>query len=312
MSEPMVRVEGLRKDFNGFWALKGLDFELHPGEVCGFIGPNGAGKTTAMRIMATIELPSAGEVWVNGHSVLQHPDKVRHALGFMPDQYGHYENLTCEEYLDFYARAYRYKGGDRRQRIEAVIEFTGLGPIRTKLMTDLSKGMKQRLCLGRTLIHDPQVMLFDEPAAGLDPRARAELRDLILELSARGKTVFVSSHILTELADICTHVAIIEKGEMKFKGPVGHAQKAANRFTRYRLRVLEAVDKVERFLLEQPFVEKVATNAHELLIDFAADERHFSQLLAALIREGFAVVESRLVQSNLEEAFLAMTKGDTE
>ncbi len=312
MSDVVVRVEGLKKDFDGFQALKGISFELHRGEVCGFIGPNGAGKTTAMRIMATIETPTGGEVYVNGHSVIQHPDKVRHALGFMPDQYGAYDNLSCEEYLDFFARAYGYQGADRHNRVKSVIEFTGMGPIRTKQMTQLSKGMKQRLCLGRTLIHDPDVLVFDEPAAGLDPRARSELRDLIAELAAQGKTVFVSSHILTELADMCTQVAIIERGELRFKGGVGQAQHSTSRCVRYRLRVLENTAGAERFLVQQPFVEKVVTNTHELLVHFGADEQHYSRLLAALIAGGFPVVESRLVQSNLEEAFLALTTGDME
>jgi len=310
MNDAVVKVEGLKKDFDGFMALKGISFELHRGEVCGFIGPNGAGKTTAMRIMATIDSATEGEVLVNGHSVLQHPDKVRHTLGFMPDQYGAYDNVSCEEYLDFFARAYGYKGADRINRVESVIEFTGLAPLRNKLMTKLSKGMKQRLCLGRTLIHDPDVLVFDEPAAGLDPRARSELRDLILELAAQGKTVFVSSHILSELADMCTQVAIIERGELRFKGPVGHAQHTASKYVRYRLRLLENHDGAARFLAQQPFVEKVVPNTHELILHYEADERQFSGLLAALVSEGFPLVESRLVQSNLEEAFLSMTTGE--
>ncbi len=312
MNDVMVKVEGLKKDFDGFMALKGVSFELHRGEVCGFIGPNGAGKTTAMRIMATIETATAGEILVNGHSVLQHPDKVRHTLGFMPDQYGAYDNVSCEEYLDFFARAYGYKGADRVNRVASVIEFTGLEPLRNKLMNKLSKGMKQRLCLGRTLIHDPDVLVFDEPAAGLDPRARSELRDLILELAAQGKTVFVSSHILSELADMCTQVAIIERGELRFKGAVGHAQQSASKYLRYRIRLLENYEGAARFLAQQPFVEKVVTNTHELILHYGADERQYSGLLAALVAGGFPLVESRLVQSNLEEAFLSMTTGEME
>jgi ABC-2 type transport system ATP-binding protein len=312
MTERVVSIRGLRKDFDGFQAVKGLDFDLHAGEVCGFIGPNGAGKTTTMRIMATIESPSAGEVWVNGHSVIQHPEKVRHCLGFMPDNYGQYEYLTCEEYLDFFARAYGYRGADRLNRVEAVIEFSGLGPIRDRLMTHLSKGMKQRLCLGRTLIHDPDVLLFDEPAAGLDPRARAELRDLLKELAAQGKTVFVSSHILSELADMCTHVAIIERGELRFKGPVNQIGKQLAARDRYRLRVLADPERVERFLLEQPFVRSVAVGGLELLIEYEADAHAWSQLLAQLFRQGFELVECQLVAHSLEQAFLSLTSGEME
>jgi ABC-2 type transport system ATP-binding protein len=312
MSECVVKVQGLRKRFDEFEALKGIDFELHRGEVCGFIGPNGAGKTTTMRIMATIDLPTDGEIWVNGHSVIQHPDKVRHELGFMPDQFGEYENLTCDEYLDFYARAYGYKRADRVRRVEAVIEFTGLGPIRGKLMSQLSKGMKQRLCLGRTLVHDPQVLVFDEPAAGLDPRARMELRDLIRELATQGKTIFVSSHILTELADMCTHVAIIEHGQLKFKGPVGQAHQAAARLSRYRLRVVEGVELLERFILQQAFVKEVVVRGNEVTLQYESDERSYSAMLAAAMKEGHTIIESRVIENNLEETFLALTTGEAE
>ena len=312
MSECIIRVDSLTKHFDGFQALKGVSFELSRGEVCGFIGPNGAGKTTTMRIMATIDLPTAGEVWVNGHSVTQHPDNVRHCLGFMPDTYGDYDNLTCEEYLDFFARSYGYQAGDRVERVEAVVEFTGLGPIRSKLMTQLSKGMKQRLCLGRTLIHDPDVLVFDEPAAGLDPRARAELRDLIKELAARGKTVLISSHILSELADMCTDVAIIERGVLKFKGPVGHAHGAVSATARYKLRVLEGADKLEHFLLQQAFVSRVVSSGDDVTFHYDGDERNYCELLAAATAARFPIVESRRLENNLEEAFLAMTTGEPE
>lgn len=312
MSDCVVKVQGLKKRFDEFEALKGIDFDLHPGEVCGFIGPNGAGKTTTMRIMATIDLPSDGEIWVNGHSVIQHPDKVRHALGFMPDQFGEYENLTCDEYLDFYARAYGYKHADRRRRVETVIEFTGLGPIRAKLMSQLSKGMKQRLCLGRTLVHDPHVLVFDEPAAGLDPRARMELRDLIRELAKQGKTILISSHILTELADMCTHVAIIEHGHLKFKGPIGQAHQAATQYARYRLRVLEGIEQLERFILQQAFVKNVAVRGNEITFQYESDERAYSALLAAAMNAGHPIIESRVIENNLEETFLALTTGKAE
>ncbi len=306
--EIVLRAENLGRRFGDFQALKGLSFTLERGEVCGFIGPNGAGKTTAMRILATLDVPSEGEVWVCGDSALQHADRVRPRIGFMPDQYGQYEDMSCEEYLDFFARAYDYRAGERRERVEAVIAFTGLEALRAKLMSKLSKGMKQRLCLGRSLLHDPELLLFDEPAAGLDPRARAELRDLILELSRRGKTVFVSSHILGELEDMCTHVAILEGGELKYKGPIGAAQHAAEASTRYRLRALEAPEQLLRFLIQQPLVGEAQLQGREVELRYEGDEKAWSALLTAAMGAGFAIVESRQVEGHLEAAFLAMTR----
>ena len=198
MSEPVIKVRDLERDFGDVKAVCGISFEIEVGRVVGFIGANGAGKTTTMRMMATLEMPTAGSIRICGYDVVNSPNEVRHRLGWMPDAYGTYDNTTVLEYLDFYGRAFGYQSAERRKRLEDVMEFADLSPIADRQMSTLSKGMAQRLCLGRTLIHDPAVLILDEPAAGLDPKARIEFKNLIRLLAARGKTIFISSHILTE------------------------------------------------------------------------------------------------------------------
>ncbi|MBK7874202.1 MAG: ABC transporter ATP-binding protein [Planctomycetes bacterium] len=212
-----LEIRSITKTFGALKAVNEVSFQVKRGEILGFIGPNGAGKTTTMRICATLEYPDHGDVFVDGHSVLTYPREVRARLGFMPDSYGAYANTTIWEYLDFYARAYGLKGASRSKRVGEVMDFTQLGDLQEKEIATLSKGMKQRLCLAKTLLHDPSVMILDEPAAGLDPRARVELRELVRALAGMGKAILVSSHILTELAEMCDGVAVIERGTLKFE-----------------------------------------------------------------------------------------------
>ena len=216
-----VRVENLRKHFGRTRAVDGISFEFDAGQIFGFVGPNGAGKTTTMRIMATLEEPTGGDAFVDGVSVTQYPEQVRRLVGFVPDALPAHGDTTVSEYLDFFARAYGLRAKARRGAVEAVEEFAGIGPIRGKLLKALSKGMKQRVSLARALIHDPSLLIMDEPAAGLDPRARIELRELLCALAGRGKTVFISSHILTELTEICHGVVIIERGRIVEQGAIG-------------------------------------------------------------------------------------------
>ena len=217
---PQIELRNLHRLFGATHAVNDISFEVAAGEVFGYIGPNGAGKTTSMRILATLDEPSAGDAFVDGFSVVEDPDRVRRRLGFMPDYFGTYHNVNVHEYLDFFARSYGLRGTDRTKALSFVKDFTGLDQLETKPIDGLSKGMKQRLCLGRTMIHDPTVMVLDEPAAGLDPRARIELREMITRLASIGKAVLISSHILTELAEVCDRVAIIEQGQLLAVGTV--------------------------------------------------------------------------------------------
>ena len=218
---PAIRVRHLWHRFGRLDVLRDVSFDVQHGEIFGFIGPNGAGKTTAIRILATLLEPLAGRVEVDGHDVTIDPDKVRKIIGYMPDHAGVYERVTVREYLEFFADAYRVPtAGTTYAVVDAVMELTDLTKLGTKLVATMSKGMKQRLQLARTLLHDPKVLILDEPASDLDPRARIEIRDLLLELRDMGKTIFLSSHILTELADICSSVAILERGQLIVAGPI--------------------------------------------------------------------------------------------
>jgi ABC-2 type transport system ATP-binding protein len=217
-STPIIEVANLYRSFGNVHAVRGISFNIYPGQVVGFIGANGAGKTTTMRMMATLELPTFGRISIAGYDVVAYPNEVRKRVGWMPDSYGTYDNMTVEEYLDFYARAYGFKGEERERRVREVMEFTDLVSIRERLMDKLSKGMGQRLCLGRTLLHDPQVLIMDEPAAGLDPKARIELKNLIRLLAEEGKTIFISSHILSELWEMCDTLLFIDAGRLVHHG----------------------------------------------------------------------------------------------
>lgn len=216
----LVRAEGLEMHFGKKQVLKGNSFNVRRGEIYGFIGPNGAGKTTTIRILSTLLTPTAGDLWVDGINVIEEPERIRRRIGYMPDYVGVYAGLTVQEYLSFFAGAYRLWGAQRRSLLNDVVELTELGNLLKTEVQVLSKGMRQRLCLAQTLIHDPQLLILDEPASGLDPRARIEFRVLLRELRSMGKTVFLSSHILTELSPICDSVGIIEQGELVTSGRV--------------------------------------------------------------------------------------------
>ena len=324
--EPAIEIRRLHRHFGKLKAVNNVSFRAWPGQVMGFIGPNGAGKTTTMRILATLDTPTRGDAFVGGHSVINYPDRVRRVLGFMPDSFGKYANMNTVEYLDFFARAYGFRGAARRDAIERVLVFTELRKLADKPINTLSKGMSQRLGLGRTLIHDPQVLILDEPAAGLDPRARVELRELIkLLASEMHKTVLISSHILTELGEICDSAAIIEAGEILAHGTIeeiqrqrltrdGNGQEEAAPQTGVMLavRVLKDADRLERFLLEQPHVLNVAAGPWQVSFTFTGDAAAQSALLKGMIQAGIDVVEFTGKTQTLEDAFMAITRGITQ
>src|ERR1700742_445022 len=219
----MIETRDLTKKYGELYAIKSIDLNLNRGDLFGFIGPNGAGKTTTMRILATLLNPTWGEAYVGGHSIYTRPKEIRRMIGYMPDFFGVYDDMKVIEYLEFFAAAYRINGAERRKKCDEVLELVDLGYKRDALVTSLSRGMKQRLGLARVLLHEPQVLLLDEPASGLDPRARIEMRGLLKELRSMGKTILVSSHILRELADICNKIGIIERGQLLFNGDVESA-----------------------------------------------------------------------------------------
>lgn len=318
--EPSIEVRGLCRYFGKLKAAHNVSFKAWPGQVVGFIGPNGAGKTTTMRILSTLDSPTRGDALVCGWSAVNFPDKVRKFLGFMPDSFGRYSNMNVVEYLDFFARAYGFRGGERRDAVERVLVFTELRKLADKPINSLSKGMSQRLGLGRTLIHDPKVLILDEPAAGLDPRARVELRELIKLLATEmKKTVLISSHILTELGEVCDSAVIIEAGRILAHGTVEELQQrraassdGAITGTLLAARVLRDAERFERWLLEQPLVSEVAAGPQQVAFTFTGDAAAQFALLKGIIDNGFELIEFSGKTQTLEDAFMAITKGITQ
>ena len=262
-----------------------------------------------MRILATLDLPSCGDALVDGFSVVNDAERVRRRIGFMPDSFGTYADVNCREYLDFFARAYGLTGKSRHKACDKVMDFTGLDVLAEKPIHGLSKGMKQRLCLGRALIHDPQVLILDEPAANLDPRARIELREMIKRLALAGKAILISSHILTELAEICDSVGIIERGQLLAVGTVAEMKQRLATQTSIRLTVLNLIPAAVAWLEAQPAVSDVGLQAADIVFAFDGDESRRAQLLGDLIRDGFEVAAFGVQDRNLEEVFLNVTRG---
>lgn len=307
-----VEIEAMERRFGDLVAVNRISFGVPRGEVFGFVGPNGAGKTTTMRILATLDMPTSGDARVAGKSVVDDPDSVRHLLGFMPDSLGVYSNMTVYEYLDFFARSYRLRGEARRAAVRTVMDFADLGPLQNKGCETLSKGMKQRLGLARTLIHDPQVLVLDEPAAGLDPRARIELRELVRELARRGKTILISSHILSELAEICSVIGIIERGRMLVHGTIDEIRTRLKRGTVVRLATLDDVEEVRKRVMLLPKVGEVRPSGNELEFDFGGDDAERAELLRKLIESGVRVTQFASREQGLEDIFMQITTGEVQ
>ncbi|MSR62521.1 MAG: ABC transporter ATP-binding protein [Planctomycetes bacterium] len=304
-----LEVRGITKRFGQLTAVERVEFSVRAGEICGFIGPNGAGKTTTMRICSTLELPDEGDVLVDGISVLEDPRAARRRIGFMPDAYGAYVNTPVLDYLDFFARAYGLYGAAKRDTLERVVAFTSLGEMLEKEISALSKGMKQRLCLAKTLLHDPPVMILDEPAAGLDPRARVELRELVRALAQMGKAILISSHILTELAEMCSTVAVIERGQIRGVGAVSDVMQSILPKTRFFLRALAGPEALERALLERPHVLDVRRERDGVTLELEGGPELQAELLAALVGAGLRPTEFTPRATNLEDVFLSLTEG---
>lgn len=309
----VLRVEHLTKDFPTTRAVDDLTFELGEGTICGFVGPNGAGKTTTMRIVATLEEATEGDVWVEGVSIADDPYRVRRAMGFMPDHYGAYPALTVEDYLEFYARAYEVETKERPRRIAQIMDFTNLDRIRDKEVETLSKGMRQRLNLGRALVNDPKLLIMDEPAAGLDPRARVELRYLIRGLAERGKTVFVSSHILTELGEMCDALLIIDRGRCVKFGSFQDIQRELQEGFDIALRLIDAsqASDLERFLVERPKIEDVRIGENgEVRFAFMGESDEIPPLMREMLNADFTVSEFRPQTLTMEDVFIQITEGE--
>jgi ABC-2 type transport system ATP-binding protein len=346
---PAIRVRHLSHRYGAREVLRDVSFDVGHGEIFGFIGPNGAGKTTTIRVMATLLEPSTGRVEIDGLDVTIDPDKVRRAIGYMPDHAGVYERITVREFLEFFADAYQVPDPNV---VEVVLELTDLKKLDGRLVAEMSKGMKQRLQVARILLHDPKVLILDEPASDLDPRARIELRDLLLELRDLGKTIFLSSHILTELSDVCTSIGILERGQLVIAGPIaaigeelarrgrseaaaamaasgaaapgpgatrapeltpGGAAIPATAQRRLKLRVLGDSRLVVPLLAGGVGVHRVEPAAGGLLtVDYSGDERFVADVVRHLVSQGVGVVGVEPERNELERIFLEVTRGELQ
>ena len=298
----MIETIDLTKKYGDFFALESLDLKLAQGDLFGFIGPNGAGKTTTIRILSTLLAPTWGEAYVCGHSIYTHPREIRRAIGYMPDIFGVYDDMRVIEYLEFFAAAYRIDGPKRRQVAERSLELVDLVAKRDELVTSLSRGMTQRLGLARVLLHDPQVLLLDEPASGLDPRARIEMRNLLKRLQAMGKTILVSSHILPELADICNRVGIIEYGRLLACGDVQDLLAQVRGRPTIRIRVAGPPEAAAKSLERCPEATAVTVKDGEVVVALADGVTDPSPIATRLVTEGHRLVAMREQEVNLETA----------
>ncbi len=304
----MLEVNNLRKDYGGFLAVKGISFQLKPGDVFGFIGSNGAGKTTTIRMLATLLEPTSGTATLHGVDVIEQPMEIRRMIGYMPDFFGLYDDVKVWEYLDFFAAIY---GVQRRpQVIDEVLELTDLTVKKDAFVQSLSRGMQQRLCLARCLVHDPKLLLLDEPASGLDPRARADLKELIAELGRMGKIVIVSSHILPELADFCNCVGIIERGELLAFGAVKDIVRQMQPAKKLEVKVMGSTASVVEWLTGRAGVDSVEPRDSETVaFQLHGDEGDQKNLLAAMVSAGVPVLTFREEDADLEDVFLKLTTG---
>ena len=309
---PVIELRSVSRWFGTTHAVDNVSFAIPRGDVFGYIGPNGAGKTTTMRILATLEIPSEGDARIEGLSSVNDPDLVRARLGFMPDAFGTYRNTNCAEYLDFYARSHGLIGRQRTARMRWVMDFTGLRALADKPISGLSKGMRQRLCLGRALIHDPAVLILDEPAAGLDPRARIELRKIIRTLAADGKTILISSHILTELAEMCDRVGIIEQGRLLATGTVDEIRGDTSTSRSVCVELLDAPEAALTLLRDIESVSQLRLDGLRVHFLVRGDRSTQVAVLKTLMKADMPIVQFRSEDQSLEDVFLAVTRGHVQ
>jgi ABC-2 type transport system ATP-binding protein len=303
----IIEVEGLTRRYGELEAVSSLSFTIEPGQVVGFVGANGAGKTTTMRIMATLEMPTLGALRICGYDVVNFPAEVRRRIGWMPDAFGAYEYVTVYEYLDFFARAYGFRGRERRERVQEVMQFTDLAEIADRSMNTLSKGMGQRLCLGRTLLNDPEVLILDEPAAGLDPKARVDLIHLIRLLAEDGKTVFISSHILSELGQMCDSLLFIDHGRLVHHGSADSLTLDREAGAVVLVRVADGQDRLREWVLMQPGVRMLDEVKEGLRLLFEEDKPEaMAEALRRMVEAGIPVVEFTRERRRLEDAFVSI------
>jgi ABC-2 type transport system ATP-binding protein len=305
----MIELIDFGKDYGDFTAVEGINLKIEAGEMFGFIGPNGAGKSTTIRFLATLLKASRGEGMVNGHSVTEDPMNVRRSVGYMPDTFGVYDGMKVWEFLDFFAVAYCIPRVQRKQVIADVLELLDLGHKRDDYVSGLSRGMKQRLCLAKTLVHDPPVLILDEPASGLDPRARLEVKALLKELRKMGKTILISSHILTELADCCTSIGIIERGQLLMHGLIEDVYRRIRGNRVVEIKFTDNMDVGLSVLRNSPYTRDVVVDDHQAVVELETDDQGVARLLNDLVANQVGIRSFGERDPTLEDVFMLVTKG---
>jgi len=316
MTELIIETRDLVKKFGNFTAVDHLSLEVPAGSIYGFVGPNGAGKTTTMRMLTTLTRPTEGQAWVNGYSVTDEPRAVRRAIGYMPDEFGVYDDMRVWEYLDFFAACYDIPEIERKTLIDDLLALVDLSHRRDDMVDKLSRGMKQRLSLARTLAHDPSVLILDEPASGLDPRARIEIRELLVELARMGKTIFFSTHILADVSEICSHIGIVEAGQIIAQGSMDdmRAQIQPHREITVTVRDQDAVEAVKSLIGAVEGVLGVTelepkAGRYRLRIDYTGDDEGVAELNHKISSAGIAILGFAEETKDLESMFMRVTKG---
>lgn len=305
----MIELFEFGKDYGDFTAVGSLTLKIEAGEMYGFIGPNGAGKSTTIRFLATLLKATRGDATVNGFSVSSDPMSVRRSIGYMPDDFGVYDGMKVWEFLDFFAVAYKIGRTQRKQVIMDVLELLDLAHKRDDFVNGLSRGMKQRLCLAKTLVHDPPVLILDEPTSGLDPRARIEVKALLKELRRMGKTVLISSHILSELADCCSSIGIIERGQLLMTGPMDSVYRQIRRNRMVDIRFNDKIEAGVSILRSCPELRDIEIQGDRVLVELEADETQLAQIMARLVGEGIPLRSFNDKEPTLEDVFMMVTKG---
>ena len=306
----MVEITNLVKKYGKFTAVNNLSLKIRKGSIFGFVGPNGAGKTTTMKIMAGLMNASSGSILLDGQDITKNPNIIKERVGYMPDFFGVYDNLKVTEYMDFYAGTYYIPYEEREELINGLLEIVDLTDKKDFYVDALSRGMKQRLCLARSLVHDPDLLILDEPASGLDPRARIEMKEVLKNLCSMGKTIIISSHILPELAEMCTEVGIIDHGEMQTQGTVLEIMRALSQKRVICIKYLKDNTALLKILKENPKVLEVFENENDLEISFDGDDTDLAVLLKDSVNSGANIVGFSEKEGNLEEIFMQVTGGN--
>ena len=306
----MVEIRNLTKTYGKYRALNNLNLHIDKGEIFGFVGPNGAGKTTTMRIICGLLQADWGEVYVDGIDSLNHNELIKRKVGYVPDFFGVYDNFKVMEYMDFYGSMYGIDGETVRKTSLGLLDMVNLSDKADSNVDGLSRGMKQRLCVARALIHNPQLLILDEPASGLDPRARFELKEIMKNLGSMGKTIIISSHILPELGEMCTSIGVMEKGNLIANGKVEEITKQSRQANPLTIQILENKDQAIQILRQTPQVQKLSIRDNEIIIAFCGEEADMAQLLSNLILSGVKVSGFHREEGNLETLFLEITGGE--